>query len=74
MKTKPTPDELLTVIRIKCMECSGGSRKMVERCELKNCPLYPYRSKQALGIASDGKMQVKGQLDLFDILKAGKPE
>ena len=71
MKNKPTPDELLTAIRIKCLECSGGSRKMVERCEVKNCPLYPWRSKGAMGIAGDGKTHIKGQMSLNDILKAG---
>lgn len=72
MKCKtPTPDELMTAIRIKCLDCSGGSRKMVESCELKACPLYPYRSKQAMGMAGE-KVQVKGQIDLFELLKAGE--
>ena len=72
MKCKtPTPDELMTAIRIKCLDYSGGSRKMVESCELKECALYPYRSKQAMGMAGE-KAQVKGQIDLFELLKAGE--
>lgn len=72
MKCKtPTPEELLIVIRSKCLECSGGSRKMVESCELRECALYPYRSKQAMGMAGE-KVQVKGQIDLFELLKAGE--
>lgn len=71
-RRKPTPDELLTVIREKCMDCSGGSRKMVERCEVRNCPLYPYRSRQAMGAAGDGRGPVKGQIDLFEMM--GKTE
>lgn len=44
---------------------------MVESCELRECPLYPYRSKQAMGMAGE-KAQVKGQIDLFEMLKAGE--
>lgn len=74
MKTKPTPDELMTAIRVKCMECSGGHRKLVDRCDIRNCPLYPYRSKRAMGIAHEGKTQMKGQIQFFEILKAGASE
>lgn len=30
-------------IKEKCLDCSGGSRKEVERCPIKRCALYPYR-------------------------------
>lgn len=42
-------EALLIAIRAKCMDCSGHSRVEVERCLLKNCPLYPYRTKEAVG-------------------------
>ncbi len=30
-------------IRKYCVECSGGSVYEVARCEMDDCPLYPYR-------------------------------
>lgn len=30
-------------IRKKCLECSGGSSREVERCQIKDCALYPFR-------------------------------
>ena len=30
-------------IRMKCLDCSGGSTKEVRLCPVENCPLYPYR-------------------------------
>ena len=39
----PTATELLSAIRKKCMDCSGGMRNEVRDCRIKDCPLYPYR-------------------------------
>ena len=36
----PTP---LKSIRLKCLDCSGGLRKEVKLCPIKDCPLYPFR-------------------------------
>ena len=30
-------------IRAKCLDCSGGSKQEVMRCELKDCAIYPFR-------------------------------
>lgn len=30
-------------IRLKCLDCSGGSFKNVRECEIPKCPLYPFR-------------------------------
>ena len=30
-------------IRMKCLDCSGGSRTEAERCQVKDCALYPFR-------------------------------
>lgn len=43
MNKQPTPRILLAAIRANCLECSGGSRKQVRNCEIKNCKLWPYR-------------------------------
>lgn len=57
MSAKPTPDELLIAIHKHCLECSGGSRKIVRDCTIKNCNLYPYRQEPT-----------KGQISLFDLV------
>ena len=30
-------------IRQKCIDCCGGELKEVRLCDIKDCPLYPYR-------------------------------
>lgn len=42
----------------KCLECSGGSRKELENCIVKDCPLYPFRN---LGIRK--RMEIKFLLE-----------
>ncbi len=65
-----TSDALLIAIRAKCLDCSGNVRKLVERCSIADCPLYPYRSIQAIGEKQERQMD--GQLDLFDALRGMK--
>ena len=33
----------MKAIRAKCLDCSAGSTKEVERCLVESCPLFPYR-------------------------------
>ncbi len=33
----------LKSIRLKCLDCCGGSFKEVEMCPVADCSLYPYR-------------------------------
>lgn len=33
----------LRAIRMKCVDCSGGSKKEVKECRVTHCALYPYR-------------------------------
>ena len=33
----------LKAIRLKCLDCSGGSAQEVKNCALSECPLFPYR-------------------------------
>lgn len=33
----------LKAIRSKCLDCSCGSAKDVERCSMTDCALYPFR-------------------------------
>lgn len=68
---KPTMYEAMTAIRAKCMECSGNSRREVERCRIKDCPLYPYRSMKAIGGGSERRVELEGQIRIFDIIQGG---
>ena len=34
---------ILSAIRENCIDCAGGSPAEVRRCDLKKCPLWPYR-------------------------------
>ena len=38
-----TMRKMLDNIRSHCLDCSGGSRKEVENCEILTCKLYKYR-------------------------------
>lgn len=67
-KNVPSSDALLVAIRAKCMECSGNQRKEVERCMMKECALYPYRSTKAIEnsiCAREQREEIYGQV-LFD--------
>ena len=64
---KPSPDDLLVAIRAHCLECSGGCRKEVERCRMKKCHLYPYRSVSAISAKKETKTKGKDrQVSLFE--------
>ncbi len=38
--TKLTP---IQAIRKKCLDCQENHYSLVRNCEIKDCPLYPYR-------------------------------
>ena len=59
---KPTPEVLLVSIRAKCLDCSGGMRKEVQRCNLRECPLWPYRTCETTG----KPRPEKGQISIFE--------
>jgi len=33
----------LKAIRASCVDCMGGQRKLVKQCDLRGCPLWPFR-------------------------------
>lgn len=68
---KRCPDEgIAAAVREYCLRCSGGSRREVECCMLRDCPLYPYRSLKAAGLVPQKAKpeQLQGQIELSDIL------
>ncbi len=70
----PPSDVLLVAIRAKCLDCAGNQRKEVERCTLKDCALYPYRSVKAIGNEHKCQQEIRGQIDLFDVLTGTQEE
>lgn len=68
----PAPQELISAIHAHCLQCSGGSRTLVERCNVAGCALLPYRSAKVMGISHGKEREVKGQMDYMDILEAGR--
>ena len=44
--TKTGKLNLLKAIQYKCFDCSGWSRKEVELCPVKTCPLWPFRTNK----------------------------
>lgn len=65
MNKNPTPHELLSAIRAKCLDCTCGSRKEVERCKLESCPLWTYRDAPA----REKPKPMRGQITMFDLIK-----
>lgn len=65
----PASKELVSAIHAHCLECSGGSRTLVERCNVSGCALRPYRSAKAMGISQGKEREAEGQIDYMDILR-----
>ena len=66
MKT-PSAESLLADIRAKCLDCCGGSRKMVDECRSPDCRLWKHRkglAGQQQGMFVQGD-QLEGQIDMF---------
>jgi len=47
MRVKVSKSLLWKAIRAKCIDCCGGSHKMVTECDIKTCPLSSYRFGKA---------------------------
>ena len=57
-------------IRLKCLDCCCGSRKLVDECRDKECRLWKHRrglaGQQEAMFAPD---DLPGQMDIYDIFK-----
>lgn len=65
MKT-PSAETLLADIRGKCLECCGGSRNLVDECQIRSCRLWKHR--RGLAGVQTGMLPVeslKGQMDMW---------
>ncbi len=60
---------LLAAIRAKCLDCSGNMRREVEKCKIKDCPLYPYRAPKATGSSKERPEEIRGQVSVFEVLE-----
>ena len=61
-------------VRAKCLDCSGGMRAEVRDCQLKDCPLWPFRGagapeRIAAAAPGQGGRQLTGQMDINEIRK-----
>ena len=65
MRNYPTPNEALVAIHRHCLACSGGSRKEVHNCRIKDCNLWPWREPETVGRAG----KEKGQISVFELVK-----
>ncbi len=41
-------------VRVNCLMCVGWNSAEVDRCTATSCPLYPYRSRNAVTDALEG--------------------
>lgn len=65
-------DVLMSAIHAKCLDCCGNARKLVERCDIRDCPLHPYRTAQALSETAGRRTEIDGQIDLFAAMVSEK--
>lgn len=65
MNRQPTPNEILADIRAHCLDCMGGSRKMVRQCTSAKCHLWKYRMENA----SVKAKKDKNQITIFEYLR-----
>lgn len=47
-KYRGTEEELLQAARAYCLDCMGGMRSLVRKCENTMCAMYPIRDVAAL--------------------------
>lgn len=64
--TQKEAEKMATAIHRHCLDCSGGCRKEVEACPIKDCPLWPYRKPEI----SRGPTMALEQLSMFGMVKA----
>ena len=61
-------------IRAKCLDCCGGMRSEVRGCNVKYCPLWPFRSSGTGSILEKEKPSeasgLEGQISLFEEMRA----
>lgn len=56
-------------IRLKCLDCCGGSKKDVKQCNEVNCPLHPFRlgkNPNRAGITNNGSFKEKNNGSMSD--------
>ena len=59
-----------------CLECCGGSYKLVDSCACKSCPLHPFRSNRVMPkkrgrapktfVKKEECNSIPGQITMFD--------
>ncbi len=57
----------LSAVHAKCVDCSGGYRKLAAGCKIDTCPLHPYRPFAHTDLAD--RAQLPGQMKIDDYIK-----
>jgi len=65
MRKGPSAHDLQAAIRAKCLDCTCGSRKEVERCKTDACPLHAYRE----GPTRERVKPVRGHITMFELIR-----
>lgn len=65
MSNKPTPEQLLAVIHRHCLDCCGGSKKVVHDCSITGCKLWPYREPEP----QKNELRNKNQITIDDLME-----
>ena len=63
------PMNALKALRLRCVDCSGGSTAEVRQCEFKQCPSWPFR----MGTNPWRAAQSEAQLAHSRTLASGRP-
>lgn len=73
MRTLRKKPRLLTpvkAIRANCIDCSGGNRAEVRRCNIVTCPLWPYRMGMRPG-TYERRLKKKAEIASIKTEKSG---
>lgn len=62
--SNPNP---VKAIRLKCLDCSAGSSSDVDKCSIRDCPIWPFRHgknpfRTRRELSEDERERLKAQL------------
>lgn len=63
--TSTRPEVLLAAIHRHCLQCSGGSKREVHQCSIRDCNLWPWR-EPAKDTTRDAATDVESLLKLLE--------
>lgn len=64
MQKRTDEGAIRTAVRAYCLQCSGGSRRELEKCSREDCPLHPYRNGNSRSTDRSGMQICAGQIHI----------